>query len=56
MTPLHWAAKRGHEKIIEALLEYGAKADQADIVNFFIIVFFYLFWEFLPTHFYLIII
>ena len=29
-TPLHWAAKSGHEKVVEVLLKAGAKIEAKD--------------------------
>ena len=46
--------KRGYEKIIEVLLEYGAKADQTDIVTFLLVVFiisFFLNFQWIYKHF-----
>ncbi|MFP3959317.1 MAG: ankyrin repeat domain-containing protein [Spirochaetaceae bacterium] len=32
-TPLHWAARRGHEQVVELLLERGANVDAQDALG-----------------------
>lgn len=33
MTPLHWASKRGHLKLIQLLIENHSDIDAEDLVN-----------------------
>ena len=35
-TPLHYAAMRGNDEVVNALLEAGSKVDEKDEVNMFL--------------------